>query len=495
MARHGETSAPAPLSGWQLAIVAAMSHAPLIVAWVAIPGAFQFGHVVAMPLVYGLGGATLLCAALAFVAMARRVRHPGGLYALVSRGLGRPVGLGTAAVVLVSYLGSMISLHAVFGLIASGLLDDMWGVNLPARYAALLGVVLVTSVGALPMRRVVWALGGLLLIQLAWMVWFDVHALRLPTTHSDLVAPLDPGWLFSGSFGIALCFAVTAFIGLDTSLNFVGDVQNPRRSVSLAAYLAGGIMTAASAFSAWAIGSATGGQARVAVTPDLARTAAGTGQTLFELLARIVGVDSVVAASRLVMLVLLAATVGTGIVLHKAVARQLSGLAGDGVLPASFRIERRSRWGALVPVLAAAGTWAVVSTGDRIYPLWLGLAGGLGITGALALTSVAAVSWFLTSDDDSSLVGGESRLVAGAVAAVVTSVVFVFGMTRLTSVFPQAAGRPWWLLPLGISVAFGGGLLWTLVLRVARPAVYASIGRSTPAPEPARPAVRPLPVG
>src|SRR5262245_54457775 len=124
MARHLSETDSGPLAGWQLAIVATMSHAPLIVAWVAIPGAFQFGHLVAMPLVYVLGGVTLRCAALAFTSMARRVRHPGGLYALVSHGLGPAAGLGVAAVVLISYLGSIVSLYAVFGLTFSALITD-----------------------------------------------------------------------------------------------------------------------------------------------------------------------------------------------------------------------------------------------------------------------------------------------------------------------------------------------------------------------------------
>ena len=58
-----------------------------------------------------------------------------------------------------------------------------------------------------------------------------MRALQLPMASEDFTAPLHPGWLFSGSFGIALCFAVTAFIGLDTSLNFVRDVRTPARSV------------------------------------------------------------------------------------------------------------------------------------------------------------------------------------------------------------------------------------------------------------------------
>ncbi|SHN47593.1 APC family permease [Cryptosporangium aurantiacum] len=484
MARHvPETAATheGTLAGWQLAIVATMSHAPLIVAWVAIPGAFQFGHVVAMPLVYVLGGFALLCAALAFTSMARRVRHPGGLYALVTHGLGPAIGLGVAGVVLISYLGSLVSLYAVFGLVLSGLSVDILDVNLPSEIAAVLGVIAVSLLSMVRLRRVIWLLGGLLVAQIVVLVWFDVRALQLPMASEDFTAPLHPGWLFSGSFGVALCFAVTAFIGLDTSLNFVRDVREPRRSVPRAAYVAGIVMTTASALSAWAVGAATSGQARAAVAPDdVATTAGTTGQSLFTLIARIVGPEEAPGVARLIMFTLLLATVGTAVVLHKAVNRQLSGLAMDGVLPAAFRLGAPGVWHvrAVVPALAAIGAVAVIATDDRVYALWLGLVSGLGITGALALTSVGALVWFLRSDEDESeLRGWEFRAVAGAVAAVVTGFVFIFGLLRLSSVFPPADGRPSWLLAALIGAAFTAGLVAAAMLKASRPAVYASIGR------------------
>ncbi|MFB9318128.1 APC family permease [Cryptosporangium minutisporangium] len=459
-----------------------MSHAPLIVAWVAIPGAFQFGHLVAMPLVYVLGGIALLCAALAFTSMARRVRHPGGLYALVSHGLGPAAGLGVACVVLISYLGSLVSLYAVFGMVFSGLVFDIFDVDMPGEIAAVLGVALVSLLSTIRLRRVIWLLGGLLVAQFVVLIWFDVRALQLPMASEDFTAPLHPGWLFSGSFGIALCFAVTAFIGLDTSLNFVRDVRQPARSVPRAAYVAGILMTSASAFSAWAVGAATSGQARAAVAPDdVATTAGTTGQSLFTLVARIVGPESAAGVARLIMFTLLLATVGTAVVLHKAVNRQLSGLSLDGVLPLSFRLGAPGAWHvrSVVPALAAIGAVAVIASEDRIYALWLGLASGLGITGALALTSVSALVWFLRSgvEDEAELGSWEGRAVAGAVAAVVTGFVFVFGLLRLSSVFPPAGGRPSWLLGALIGAAFSAGVIAALMLKAGRPDVYASIGR------------------
>ena len=121
------------------------------------------------------------------------------------------------------------------------------------------------------------------------------------------------------------------------------------------------------------------------------------------------------------------ATVGSAVVLHKAVNRQLGGLAGDGVLPPAFRLGARGPVRLIVPAVAALGAVAVVATGDRIYALWLGLASGLGITGALTLTSIGAVFWFLRTGEGETGVGGwEARVVAGALSTVVTGFVFVF---------------------------------------------------------------------
>src|SRR5690348_9591720 len=89
----------------QLVAVLLSVHPPLSLLWVLVPAAFSFGQVVATPLVFALSGLILLGFVLGYGGLGRRIRHPGGLYVQVACGLGRSVGLGTAGLLFLSYLG------------------------------------------------------------------------------------------------------------------------------------------------------------------------------------------------------------------------------------------------------------------------------------------------------------------------------------------------------------------------------------------------------
>ena len=72
----------------------------------------------------------LIVFAVGYVAMARHITNAGALYAYVSRGLGRPVGVGAALVAALAYNLLQVGLYGMFGPTLSSYLADKAGLHL-----------------------------------------------------------------------------------------------------------------------------------------------------------------------------------------------------------------------------------------------------------------------------------------------------------------------------------------------------------------------------
>src|SRR3954465_13703803 len=95
-------------------LTALLFNVPVIVSgagW-AVPAAFIVATL--MLLVFSVG----------YLEMARQVTSAGGFYSFVSHGFGQAVGLGTAAVVTLSYGVLVASLIGIFAYFASTSIDD-----------------------------------------------------------------------------------------------------------------------------------------------------------------------------------------------------------------------------------------------------------------------------------------------------------------------------------------------------------------------------------
>jgi amino acid transporter len=68
--------------------------------------------------------------AVGYVAMARYITNAGALYAYISRGLGRPAGVGAALVAAIAYNLLQVGLYGMFGPTLAGYLADKVGLDL-----------------------------------------------------------------------------------------------------------------------------------------------------------------------------------------------------------------------------------------------------------------------------------------------------------------------------------------------------------------------------
>ncbi|MFI5957359.1 APC family permease [Cryptosporangium sp. NPDC051539] len=469
------SSTPGRLRARHLAVLLIAAHAPLTLLWAVVPTTFASSGVVATPLVFAIAGIILVGFVVGYSGLGRRIRHPGGLYVVVVQGLGRPAGLGAAILQFLGYIGLLAGFYGQSALTLKVLMVDVVGVDPPTGFLVSFWVGAVLALSQLSLRTTARLGASVLALQALVLLWFLVAAVSRPLDGTLSVSALDTGGLLSGSFGVALVLAVVAFVGSEGATAYTTELADPYRAVPRATYFSYLVITLVLVVGAWATAVVVGAET-AAATP--------TGASLPEVLARLVGPESANAAIDLGRLNLCIGLLMTAVVLNNAAARQIAGLGRDGLLPVGLAPETAAQrppapatliQPALSGVIAVAATF----TAGTVLPLWLGIASGLAIVGVLTLASASSALWFLRGEaDESGFFGWEGQVIAGLFSIVTTGGVFLFGVFGVRQVAPGAPEGASWLVALLVGVVFLTGVVVALGLRVSRPTIYASIGRT-----------------
>ncbi|MEH0826440.1 MULTISPECIES: APC family permease [unclassified Micromonospora] len=464
--------------------------APFTVIAGVVTTGYAVTGVTGIPLAFLAVAAVLVLFSVGYVAMARRVANAGAFYAYISRGLGRPAGVGAAWVALIAYNALQVGLYGTIGIAAEPVLDRLFGGHPHWWVVALVAWALVGVLGLLRVDINGLVLAVLLITEIAVIVVYDLAQLTHPAGGAVSVAALSPENLVVPGAGAVLVLAITGFVGFESSVVFSEESKDPRRTVPMATYLSIAIIAALYALSSWTMTVATG--------PDRIAERAGEDSVLliFNLAGEHLGDTAVLIGQALFVTSVLAAMIS----FHNTTARYAFALGRERVLPAAFgqtsprtgspRVASLAQTvlGLVVIVLYAVNGW------DPVLQLfyWAGTGGGFGVLLLIAATSVAVISFFARQRVPETL---WRRAIAPGLAAVALAVIIVVALDNFANLLGVAPDSPLrWAIPAVYPVAALLGLLWGLVLRRSRPDVYARIGLGAESaaaavlPEPGQPA-------
>jgi amino acid transporter len=475
----------------QLVVLLTMAHAPFVPLYGFLPTIYQYSGSIATPLVLAFGGVIMVVFCIAYAGMARRIRHSGGLYALVAAGLGPVAGLAAAALALVAYLAYLSGVLVFFGGALRGLVFGLVTTDLPLWLSVVLATAILGGTALLRLGTVVKLLAVLGVLQLIAVGWLDLSAVANPANGSVSFEAIDPASLLTGSFVLATCLVLTVFVGSEVGLNYADEVAAPERTIPRATVISYLIVVVILVLSAWAISVALGPEDVVAIAQGSYQSLTGTKSQplIIEVVIRTVDPTHVKAVSTLLTAFLTMGALAVGTAITQSITRLISGLARDGALPAALRPRERSgrpRHSTLAavtaPALCGVGALVAVTSDSPWMALYQGMIGGLGVTLLIALASVAIVLWFLRSDDQEvGYLGWEVPVVAGAFTAIATGFIYFYGLIRLPDVLGADGSIARWLFPLSTLGAIVAGVGWALGLRLNRPGALSNVGRSQPA--------------
>ncbi|MET0954473.1 MAG: APC family permease [Cryobacterium sp.] len=458
-----------------LMVVAAA--APLTVIGGAAPLGILLGNGVGFPAMFAIAAIVLLFFAVGLAAMTRHVPKPGAFFTFVNYGLGKPAGLATAFLALLTYTTIQVSVHGYVGYILSVTVTGLGGPDLPWY---LYSLVVVALVGVLGFRHIDLSskVLGVLLIGEVGIVLVLVAAVVISGGADGLsLAPFEPNNVLSGSPSVGLMFAIAAFIGFESTAIFRDEAKDPGRTIPRATYVAvigiGVFYTLAS----WALVMAWG--------PDgvVAQAAQDPGAMI--LITTLTYLGSV---GELVMNVLLITSMLACVLsFHNVITRYQHSMSTAKVLPHSLSavhsrhsaphvssVVQTITAGLLVTLFAVLGLDPVL----QVFTWFSGVA-TLSVALLMAVTSIAVVVYFARTRSDRRLWNTVIAPTLGFVGLLISAAMIGVNFPFLVGDV-DANGEPTFgaltAVLLGLIVVFPlVGLVQALWLKRNNPTVYEQI--------------------
>ncbi|MFF8565008.1 APC family permease [Streptomyces albidoflavus] len=454
--------------------------APLTVMAGVAPIAIMLGGIGA-PAGYLLAGITLTVFAVGFTTMSRHVGHGGGFYAYITRGLGRPAGMGAALLAMLGYNGMEIGVYGLLGSASQDTALALFGVEIPWLPVSLAGLLLIWYLGYRSIDFGAKVLGVLLvaetgiLLLLAGGVLLDGGASGLTLDSFTPANVAVPG------MAAVLACAFAAFTGFESTAIYRREARDPHRTIPRATFIAVAFLGLFYAFIFWTVIQAYGSDKVVQAATDDA------GGLFFAAITTYVGAW----AADLMHVLIVSSVVASLLAFHNAINRYTLSLTEEGLLPPVLgRIHPRHR----SPYLAGAAQTAVGAVvvagfalaGADPYTqllLWVNTPGMIGLMALQLLAAAAVLCYFRRVRHQE----GVWRTVVAPVAAVLLLGAAIALVTANVELFSGAGTGTNILLVSLVPAVFALGLALALRLRRTRPEVYAQFAAE---PEGETPAAR-----
>jgi amino acid transporter len=444
------------LAGAPVVLLALAVTAPLAVVVGVVPVGYVAGPG-AQPLLIVGAGLLLLTFTPGYVATVRRMPHPGPLYSVVARGLGRPLGLGAAWLALLSYSALQLALYGLAGAAAAPLLDSWFDIDLAWWVVAYGCWVVVAGCGLVRSSVTAWLITVLVLGEMVVIAGYGAANLLHPSGEDLSWATLSPASLADVSrpvLGVLLVGATLTFVGFETAAGYGEETRHPRR----ATYLCILLLTVLTAGSSWAMSVAAG--------PGRLPAGARAPELMFDLAADRLAPWAITLGRVMLFTGLLAAMIA----LHQVIVRHLVALGRERVLAAA--LGRRPAVASLVQTVVIGAVLGGCVSAELRLDRGLGVAGGLGILVLLTTTSLAALL-FLNRNPNGEGVG--QRLLAPVLSTVGLGVLCWLAARDLPALLGVPVDRVW-IWPAAAGAAVLAGIGSGLALRRRDPVVYAGIG-------------------
>jgi len=469
------TLAPGRVGGTAVTFFALAATAPIAVLINVVPAGYALGGGPLVPLAFVALGVVLLLFSAGYAAMAHRAPFAGAMYTYVTRGLGRPSGVGAAWVALAAYHAVQLGLYGVAGAAAAPLLASWFDLTVPWWAAAAVCWAIVALAGTIRVEIGSGLIALLVLAEVAVAAGFTAANLTKPAGRIglDSIVPADPAAIDRPALGLLLAVGMLAFVGFETAGTYAEESMRPRRDPGRAGYATVAVIAFLLAAASWSMSVAAG--------PDRVAAVAGTrgSELLFDLAAARLAPWAVTLGRLMLVTGLLAAMLA----LHHAICRYLFALGREQVLPGRLgRTARRTQapraaslaQSLLAGALLAAGYLAGVDS-PAALARGLSVAGGLAILVVLLATSVAAL---LHLNQVPNGEGTWSRFVAPGLSTVALGSLAYLVWRNLPALLGVPEGSFWhWIVPAAVGGVAVLGVLHAVALRAARPVIYAGIGQ------------------
>jgi amino acid transporter len=210
--------------------------APLTVVGGIIPIGFLLGNGAGFPSMFLVATVILLLFAVGLIAMSREIPIAGAFFTYIGHGLGRIPGTGSAYLAMVCYSTIQMAVFIFFGTAIESMIVAAGGPNIRWWVISLVGIAAVAVLGYLNLelssKVLIAVLTGEILVVLV------LAAVILATGGADGInlSSFSLGAVLSQSPALGLMFAVSGFIGFESTVVYRREVREPDRTIPRATY-------------------------------------------------------------------------------------------------------------------------------------------------------------------------------------------------------------------------------------------------------------------
>jgi amino acid transporter len=451
----------ASLSTSRIVFLVIAAAAPLASMIGNLPIALGRGNGAGTPGAFVIAGVTLLCFAVGYAAMSRRIVNTGAFYTYVTEGLGTAAGIGSAYVAVIAYLAFTFGLAAFFGYFTDLVLSQA-GLHVPWSVYAAIGIALVAWLGYRSIDLSSAILGALMIGEVVILAIFDFSVIAAKGVAGALPAhAVAPSLVFTPGLGVSLMVAFTCFLGFESAALYGEEAKDPKRSIPIATYTAVISIAVFYLFTAWVTIGALG-------SDDIAaRANKESGELMFNVFTRFGGETLTDIMGLLVCLSLLASYLA----IHNAAARYIFALGREWLLlpwfgEANPKSGAPSRASLTVSVLTLVAVAPFALSGLDPFKAGVPVLIGFGSFGIIFLQAFAAIAILVYLRKH----GGEPRWVMAATWA---GAIGLIGATLFVGIYfkllATSEATLVGLLPLVFPLIVAGCLGLAAYFRTIRP--------------------------
>lgn len=450
-------------------------NGPFVVFTGFIPVIISAGETLGASVVYMICCATLLLFSVGFTLMARYVPNPGGFYAFITAGLGKPTGLGGSFLSVLCYYATVLGLYFFFGVMGQHFVSAVLGG--PELPPGLFSFALLITVGVLGFFQISLSakvLGVFMALEILVLLSFSVVSVVTGGAEGTTLEPLNPGSLIGANLGLALLFGFLCYGGFETTVIYREEAIDPKRTIPIATYLAVIILSAIFILTSWGFVVAWGPDGVFAASAE-DPTAAAMGS-----LGMVLGNFVMNAAEILVLTSIFACALST----HNVSARYKFSLSVDGVLPRRLSTVHKTHGSPYVSsvtcsIICAIVVAVAISIGvDLVTTFVLFAAIAAYILLLLQMvTSYSVIMYFRRNPQFGANVF--RSVIAPGISTIALFAVVILATVNFDGL---AGGSVGWaiLIQIVIWTTLVFGVVYAFYLKAKKPDVYARIGRQVP---------------
>ena len=374
------------LSTRRIVFLVVAAAAPLAAMVGNLPIALGRGNGAGIPGAFLIAAVTLLCFAVGYAAMGRRIVNTGAFYTYIAHGLGKPVGVGGAFIALVAYITFTIGMAGACAYYMHLVLTPTTHVPEWIAYAAF-AIALTGTFGYRSIDLSSRVLGVLMSAEIAVLAVFDISVLIAKGWAAFPLQSFAPSAVLAPGFAVALMFAYTSFIGFESAALYGEEAKEPTKSIPAATYASVFLIGGFYLLTSWITVGALG----IGAAKSEAQAKSG------ELMLGLIGQFSGQTAAIIVAILLCTSLLASYLAIHNAATRYVFALSREKLLPETLGRFHPKRYAPSNASFAVTGLTVLcvgifALTGVDPYQMMIPLLIGFGTLGIVILQAFAAVA-------------------------------------------------------------------------------------------------------